>query len=88
VPEPVIDPDGSPEGFVRTGDGAVVVNEPQGSPDWYPANDTPRDKATYTIAMTVPAGLTAVGNGALVDQTSAGAAPRSRGGSASPWRPT
>lgn len=72
VPDVVIDPDGSPEGFVPTKDGAVVVNEPQGSPGWYPANDTPRDKATYTIAMTVPAGLTAVGNGALVSQTSAG----------------
>jgi aminopeptidase N len=68
VPEPVIDPDESSEGWVRTNDGAVVVNEPQGSPGWYPANDTPRDKATYTIAMTVPNGLTAVGNGALVSQ--------------------
>jgi len=72
VPKVVIDPDESSEGFVPTGDGAFVVNEPQGSPGWYPANDTPRDKATYTIAMTVPAGLTAVGNGALVSQTAAG----------------
>jgi aminopeptidase N len=72
VPEVVIDPDESQEGFVPTDDGAFVVNEPQGSPGWYPANDTPRDKATYTIAMTVPAGLTAVGNGALVSQTAAG----------------
>jgi aminopeptidase N len=70
VPKVVIDPDESQEGFVPTGDGAFVVNEPQGSPGWYPANDTPRDKATYTIAMTVPSGLTAVGNGALVSQTS------------------
>ena len=72
VPETVIDPDGSSEGWVYTSDGAVVVNEPQGSPGWYPANDTPRDKATYTISMTVPDGLTAVGNGALQSQTSAG----------------
>ena len=68
VPEVVVDPDESIEGFVPTDDGAVVVNEPQGSPGWYPANDTPRDKATYTISMTVPRGLTAVGNGALVSQ--------------------
>lgn len=73
VPKTVIDPDGSPEGWVFTADGAVVVNEPQGSPGWYPANDTPRDKATYTIAMTVPKGLTAVGNGSLVSQRTAGA---------------
>ena len=71
-PRPLTDPDGSKEGFVPTTDGAVVVNEPQGSPGWYPANDTPRDKATYTIAMTVPAGITAVGNGALVSQASRG----------------
>ena len=67
TPETVIDPDGSSEGWVYTADGAVVVNEPQGSPGWYPANDTPRDKATYTVSMTVPAGLTAVGNGQLVN---------------------
>jgi aminopeptidase N len=72
VPQPVVDPDGSLEGFVATKDGAVVVGEPQGSPGWYPANDTPRDKATYTVTMTVPDGLTAVGNGALAAQTSAG----------------
>ena len=29
-----------------TSDGAFVVNEPQGSPGWYPSNDNPRDKAT------------------------------------------
>jgi aminopeptidase N len=66
VPESVVDPDGSSEGWVFTEDGAVVVGEPQGSPGWYPANDTPRDKATYTVTMTVPKGLTAVGNGALL----------------------
>ena len=69
-PETVIDPDGSSEGWVCTADGAVVVNEPQGSPGWYPANDTPRDKATYTVRMTIPQGLTAVGNGSLESQTS------------------
>ena len=70
VPETVIDPDGSSEGWVFTDDGAVVVGEPQGSPGWYPVNDTPRDKATYTVTMTVPKGLTAVGNGSLVSQSS------------------
>ena len=41
------DPDQSIEGWVPTDDGAFVVNEPQGSPGWYPVNDNPRDKATY-----------------------------------------
>jgi aminopeptidase N len=72
VPETIIDPDGSSEGWVYTDDGAVVVGEPQGSPGWYPVNDTPRDKATYTVKMTVPRGLTAVGNGSLLRQSSQG----------------
>ena len=83
------DPDGSIEGWVSTGDGAFVVNEPQGSPGWYPANDTPRDKATYTIAMTVPDGLEAVGNGRLVSPPARPAAGRrSRGARSARWRPT
>jgi aminopeptidase N len=72
VPQTVVDPDGSSEGWVFTDDGAVVVGEPQGSPGWYPANDTPRDKATYTVTMTVPQGLTAVGNGTLMEQSTSG----------------
>ena len=36
--------------------GAFVVNEPQGSPGWFPANDGPNDKALYDFAITVPAG--------------------------------
>ena len=70
--EVITDPDGSIEGFVPTDDGAFVVGEPQGAPGWFPANDTPTDKATYTVRMNVPAGLTAVGNGRLVSQRTAG----------------
>ena len=66
TPTRVIDPDGSSEGWVPTSDGAFVVNEPQGSPGWYPANDNPRDKATYDFAITVPEGRTAIGNGRLL----------------------
>jgi len=72
APQTVIDPDGTSEGWVYTDDGAVVVGEPQGSPGWYPVNDTPRDKATYTVKMTVPQGLTAVGNGSLLGQSTSG----------------
>jgi aminopeptidase N len=71
VPKVITDPDDSIEGFVPTDDGAFVVGEPQGAPGWFPANDTPNDKATYTIRMTVPAGLTAVGNGRLLSQRTA-----------------
>jgi aminopeptidase N len=72
VPEVVTDPDGSIEGWVPTDDGAFVVGEPQGSPSWYPVNDNPRDKATYDVTVTVPQGLTALSNGVLRRQTTAG----------------
>jgi aminopeptidase N len=67
-PQPVVDPDTSLEGWVPTDDGAFVVNEPQGSPGWYPANDNPQDKATFDIAVTVPEGITAIANGRLLSK--------------------
>jgi aminopeptidase N len=67
-PTEVIDPDGSSEGWVPTADGAFVVNEPQGSPGWYPSNDNPRDKATYDFEITVPEGITAIANGRLLSR--------------------
>jgi aminopeptidase N len=71
VVEPIVDPDESIEGFIPTDDGAYVVNEPQGSPGWYPANDNPNDKALFDISITVPEGLTALGNGRLVSTSTA-----------------
>jgi aminopeptidase N len=72
IPSVVTDPDGSIEGWVPTDDGAFVVGEPQGSPAWYPANDNPRDKATYDFTATVPAGITVMANGVLRSRTTAG----------------
>jgi aminopeptidase N len=69
TPLVVTDPDQSIEGWVPTDDGAFVVNEPQGSPGWYPVNDNPRDKATYDFRVTVPDGLTVMANGVLVSET-------------------
>jgi len=71
TPAVVTDPDGSIEGWVPTDDGAFVVGEPQGSPAWYPVNDNPRDKARFDVAVTVPAGLTAMSNGVLVSSATA-----------------
>jgi aminopeptidase N len=70
-PRPVTDPDKSIEGWVATVDGAFVVNEPQGSPSWYPCNDSPRDKATYSYTVSVPSGLTVVANGELTGTSTA-----------------
>jgi aminopeptidase N len=68
APEPIVDPDESIEGWIPTHDGAFVVNEPQGSPGWYAVNDTPRDKATYDLEITVPAGRVAISNGVLLSR--------------------
>ena len=69
TPGPITDPDGSIEGWVPTDDGAYVVGEPNGSMTWFPANNHPTDKASFTFRITVPAGTTAVANGALVSRT-------------------
>jgi aminopeptidase N len=67
-PQEIIDPDESSEGWVTTEDGAFVVGEPQGAPGWFPANDNPRDKATYDFEINVPAGITALANGRLLSK--------------------
>ncbi|SFT68954.1 M1 family metallopeptidase [Arthrobacter sp. ov118] len=58
-----LDTSGALYGWVTSADGAMVVNEPEGAATWYPVNDDPEDKATYTFRITVPAGKTAVANG-------------------------
>ena len=70
VPGPVIDADGSLDGWIPTDDGAFVAGEPQGAPTWFPANDALADKAFFRVSMTVPRGLVAVGNGRLVSHRS------------------
>ncbi|MGW6389660.1 M1 family metallopeptidase [Streptomyces sp. NPDC055103] len=68
VPEPLTDPDGSAEGWLRTDDGAVAVGEPAGSMTWFPGNHHPADKAAYDITLTVPAGLEALSNGVRTER--------------------
>ncbi|WP_424534495.1 M1 family metallopeptidase [Sphaerisporangium viridialbum] len=69
TPPVITDPDESIEGWVPTDDGVFVPGEPQGSTAWYPGSDHPTDKATFTFHVTVPEGITAVGNGQLLSQT-------------------
>ena len=57
-------PDGS--GFVHTDDGAIIIGEPEVAATWFPVNDHPSDKASYRFDVTVPDGVTAVANGALL----------------------
>ena len=55
-------------GFYTTANGAHTLNEPDGSRTWMPSNDHPSDKATWRFEITVPAGVTAVANGRLVEE--------------------
>jgi aminopeptidase N len=41
----------------------MVASEPEGSMTWYPVNDHPTDKASYSFEITVPEGKVAVANG-------------------------
>jgi aminopeptidase N len=50
----------------RTADGAVGVGEPDSAAWWFPSNDHPSDKATVAVTATVPAGVEAISNGALL----------------------
>ncbi|MFC4146190.1 M1 family metallopeptidase [Micromonospora mangrovi] len=50
-------------GFRATPDGAIALGQPESASTWFPVDDHPRDKATYDIAVTVPAGLAALSNG-------------------------
>jgi aminopeptidase N len=59
-------------GWIATGDATFVLNEPEGASTWFPVNDHPSDKATYTFHITAPDSATAVANGNLVGKVPAG----------------
>ncbi|MGI8880414.1 MAG: M1 family metallopeptidase [Jatrophihabitans sp.] len=63
VPQKIDDDALGVSGWVATKDGAVGLNQPFGAATYYPVNDSTRDKATYTQTVTVPTGLTVLGNG-------------------------
>ena len=52
-------------GWIRTHDGTAAFSEPNGSPSWFPCNDHPSDKATYSFTVTVPRRYRAIANGLL-----------------------
>ncbi len=59
-------------GFIHTDVGAVVIGEPHVAATWFPANDHPRDRASFTFEIRVPAGLEAISNGVLLGQRTRG----------------
>jgi aminopeptidase N len=59
-------------GWLRTKDGAFALGQPESASTWYPVNDHPADKATFKLAMTVPAGLQVISNGVPGPSSTAG----------------
>jgi aminopeptidase N len=43
--------------------GAFAAGEPHSATSWYPANDTPKDKATFKLDARVPNGWSVISNG-------------------------
>ncbi|MEO6708652.1 MAG: M1 family metallopeptidase, partial [Planctomycetota bacterium] len=75
TPTPVSDPtvpfaDGI--GWIAHKGEIYVVSEPSGASSFFPANDHPLDKATYTFRVTVKKPLVVAANGLLVETIDAG----------------
>ena len=59
-------------GWITFDGGSYVLSEPDGSANYYPANDHPLDKATYTFHVTVPKPWEVAANGNLTKTTDNG----------------
>ncbi|MEO9325729.1 M1 family metallopeptidase [Nocardioides sp. C4-1] len=77
-PQPIVDKHHDDAGWEELTDGVIVAGQPHGAPTWFPCNDRPDDKASYTIAVAVPHDYTVVANGTL--------AKKQRSASVTTWR--
>jgi hypothetical protein len=59
-------------GWFATDDGVLVAGQPHGASAWYPANDHPLDKASFTFHVRVPEGTEAIANGELLGTSTSG----------------
>jgi aminopeptidase N len=59
-------------GWQKIGDTIFTLDEPQGAATWFPVNDVPSDKASYTFRLTVPPAYTATANGVLTGTETTG----------------
>ena len=57
-------------GFIATDDGFDIAGQPHVAASWFPVNDHPTDKASYTFHVRVPKGRKVVANGDLVGKRS------------------
>jgi len=73
IPQPVEDPSVPfAQGWMQIGESIVVFSEPSGAMNWYPVNNHPTDKATYTFRITVAKPLVVAANGLLQQQVDNG----------------
>jgi aminopeptidase N len=73
VPKPlVLLPFNAPIGWLRTNDGAAVAAEPDAASTWFPSNDHPSDKASFTFVVNAPSTYTSVANGLPSGSVTAG----------------
>lgn len=56
-------------GWEELTDGVLVAGQPTGASSWFPCNDHPSSKSTYTFRVTTEAGYRVVCNGKLVSRT-------------------
>ncbi len=69
-PQPVVDPGVPFEGvgwLTYPEVGSYVLSEPSGAMNWYPNNNHPTDKATYSFYITVPERYVVAANGLLIN---------------------
>ncbi|MEU7692620.1 M1 family metallopeptidase [Microbispora hainanensis] len=62
APKAVSDATGE-QGWLRTEDGVYVASQPDGARSWFPANDSPADKATFSFRISAPEDLAVLANG-------------------------
>ncbi len=60
-------------GWLRFTPGVFVISEPSGAMSWFPGNNHPSDKATYTFTITVAKPYLVAANGVLIDEIDHGA---------------
>ena len=54
-------------GWMATPEGVTVAGQPEVAAGWFPVNDHPRDKASYSFEVSVPRGYEVAANGFLRD---------------------
>ena len=56
-------------GWEELDDGVIVAAQPSGAPTWFPCNDHPADKASFSIRVATEQAYTVVCNGVLASHT-------------------